>query len=579
MKVQRSRRPWKRRWLLRAFGLCLALASLAFVGGLVLLHNLDRPWLKQRLVAVALTLSGLEISYRTVQVRPWSDLELRDLVVRSPTAVRGVAPELLRVGRLRVVWERVPPFGWRPALREIEIDGLTLTVVIDENGTTSFDAIPSTGAPKPATPRSHLADSLLGAGLPNLRVSGIALELIQTDRGVVVEQDTARGLSLGVTATRELAGPRLHLAVGGANAPLELSLERSRIGANDTSAALRAFLALDASASDASTVLDLRLTRQNLMPMAAFERLLHLEASAKFEPAAGRVELAVSRLSLADDTVAIEAALELPDRGAPIVRHSIGDVDVASLLRLAAPWVPSLQLAGGRLHYSLDDLALDRPLASTVIAVEGELSGLHVPLAAGSLAFKSARLSLHARPSAGAINAEGSLGLEGLVLESGARVLRGDGLSLTFGGQRADSGAITGQADVRFAALSSVGQPPAEARTGHIALHAHDVRVDPASPLTATGDLSLDAELATLDAGAALRCSISNLTLHADTPLSVRERWALASDLRAAHLRVTRARREGSSAGSRAAGELGGRHARRARSGRARSHARSDEAG
>jgi translocation and assembly module TamB len=545
MKVQSSRRLRMQRWLWRALGLCLALASLALVGGLVLLHSLDRAWLKQRLAALALAHSGLDVSYGAVEVRTWSDLEIRDLVVRSPAAVRGVAPELLRIRRLRVFWWHVPPLGWRPALREIDIDGLTLSVAVDENGKTSFDAIPSTGAPEPTTPRSHLAGNLLSAGfpIPKIRVNGITLELIQSDHGVAVERDTARGLSLGVNATPHLSGARLHLTVGGADAPLELTLDRSRAGANDTSAALRAFLVLDASASEASAVLDLRLTRQNLMPEVAIERLLHLAASAKFDPAAGRVQLAVSRLGVADDTATNQAALELPDRGAPIVRHAAGDVDLASLVRLAAPWVPALGLAGGRVRYSLDDLALDRPLATTVIAIEGELYGVRVPLAAGSLALKSARLSLHTRPTGATVNAEGSLALDGLLLESGARTLHGDDVSLTFGGQRVDSGALTGNADVRFAALSSASQSPIAARRGHIALHARDLRADLRSPLSATGNLSLDAELATLEAGAALHCSISNLTLHADTPLSVGNRWALSSSLGAEHLRVARASR------------------------------------
>jgi translocation and assembly module TamB len=545
MKVQSSRRSWKRRWLLRALGLCVVLASLALVGGLVLLHSLDRAWVKQRLAALALARSGLEISYGKVEVRTWSDLEIRDLVVRSPAAVRAVAPELLRIGHLRVVWWHVPPFGWRPALREIDIDGLRLVVAVDENGKTSFDALPSSGAPEPATPRSQLAGNLLGTGflVPKISVSGIVLTLIQSDHGVAVEQDTARGLSFAVSATPELRGARLHLTVGDANTALELSLERSRVGANDSSAAVRAFLVLDASASDASAVVDLRLRRQNLMPEETIERLLHLEASAKFEPAASRVRLAVSRLSIADDTATTETALELPDRGAPIVRHSAGDVDLASLLRLAAPWAPAPQLAGGRLHYGLDDLALDRPLATTVITVEGELSGLRVPFATGSLALKNARLSLHARPSGATVNVEGSLGLDGLLVESGGRVVRGEGISLTLGGQRADSGAITGHADLRFAALSSAGQSLVAARDGHIALSARDVRADLRSPLSATGNLSLDAELTTLEVGTALRFGISNLTFHADTPLAVGARWALSSGLRAEHVRVARANR------------------------------------
>ncbi|HEY0465556.1 MAG TPA: hypothetical protein VGC79_15175, partial [Polyangiaceae bacterium] len=542
MKARSARRVGWRRWLLRAAGLCFGLVFIALASVLVLLHSLNRAWLKQRLVALALINSGLEISYEAAEVRSGFELDIRDLVVRSPASLRGVAPELLRIAHLHVSWWRVPPFWWRPAVRDIELDGLTLTVVLDELGKTSFDAIPSSGAPQPASPRSHLASDLLSAGWPirELRVNQIAVTLVQTNRGVVIERDTARGLSLTLQATPHLSGARLRLAMGDAAAPLEVTLDRSRPGAGDNSAVLRASLLAEATATDASLALDLRVSRQNVLPQVAIERLLQVQASAKFQPAAGRIQLAIPQLSVADQIATNESALELPDHGSPLVQRATGDVDLARLLRLAAPWLPGLELSAGRLHYAIDDLPLDRPLATRGIAVDGDLSGAHLPLAAGSLALSSARLSLHARPKSATVETDGSLALNGLVLDSRASRLRADDVNLQFGGQRAESGALTGQVEIRFATLSVEGQSPVSAGNGHFVLAAHELRVDPSSPLAATGHLSLDAELARLEAESGLRYILSNLRGHAETPLSVAKRWSLSSSLHADQLHVTR---------------------------------------
>ncbi len=542
MKVQSARRTRWRRWLLRAAGLCFGLVLLALASVLVLLHSLDRAWLKQRLVALALTSSGLEISYEAAEIRGWAELDVHDLVVRSPASLRGVAPELLRIAHLHLSWWRVPPFWWRPAVREIGIDGLTLNVVLDEHGKTSFDAIPSAGAPKPATPRSQLAGELLSAGWPihELRVNGITLVLIQTNHGVAIERDTARGLSLVLSAKPHLSGARLRLAIGDRAAPLELTLDRSRPGAGDTSAVLRASLLVDATAADASVALDLRVTRQNLLPQIAIDGLLQLQANAQFQPAAERIQLAISRLAIADQIASNEGALELPDHGSLLLRRATGDVDLARLLRLASPWLPRLELEAGRLHYAIDDLPLDGPRATTAIVLDGELSGARLPLAAGSLALTNARLSLHAQPKDATVAAQGSFALNGLLLDSGARQLRADDVAFQFAGQRADSGAITGQAEARFTTLSVQGQDPVVARNGRVALSARELRADPSSPLDATGGLSLDAELAALELGSGLRCIVSNLKGHVETPLSVAKHWSLSSVWHAEQLRVTR---------------------------------------
>ncbi len=540
MKVHSAR--WLRR-LRRLLGVCFVLLLLALTVVFALLHNLERDWVRARLVALALASSGLEISYGAVDLHTWSELDVRDLVVRSPLALRSVAPELLRVGRLRLCWWRMPPFGQWPTLREVDIEQLRLDVARDEHGQTSFDAIPNSGSATPPPPLSRMAQQFLGSGfpVPKISVHGMTLALIQTEHGTARERDTVRDLTLNVEAAPEAGGARLELSLGKANAPLELRVDRSATGMSDTSATARAFLVASVSPSQASAVLDVRVTGQDLVPQLAVEQLVHLEAKAKFEPSAGRVELAIAPLSVADDSATSQIALELPDRGALRVKHAAGELDAARLLRLAAPWLPGIALSSGTLRYRVDDFALDQALATTAIAVDATLLGVHVPLSNGSLSLASARLTLNARPNGVELGADGSARLDGVEFHSKVGTLRGRELAFQIDGRRAKNGAISGQSELRFASLALDGASPAIARAGRIGIHARDVQADLRSPLSASGEVQLDAEVSSLEAGAALRYSGSNLKLHAETPLAVHERWAVSSNFSAERLQLARA--------------------------------------
>ena len=84
--------------------LLVATLVLVLVTALVVLHRLDRPWLKQRIVSRVESATGLRLDYQTAQVGVLSGLHLEGLVVRTPSPFQGVAPELLRVGTLEARW-------------------------------------------------------------------------------------------------------------------------------------------------------------------------------------------------------------------------------------------------------------------------------------------------------------------------------------------------------------------------------------------------------------------------------------------------------------------------------------------
>jgi hypothetical protein len=146
------------RWALRgavALGVFVSLFGLAV---LVLLHSFDQPWIKRRVQAIVHDAAGVDIDYREVHVGLVAGhIGVDDVVVRSPLEVRAVAPDLVRVGRVEAWWSwHSLLFGGAPVASRVVVADVLLTVAIDENGRTSFDALapPGPTPPRPATPLS-----------------------------------------------------------------------------------------------------------------------------------------------------------------------------------------------------------------------------------------------------------------------------------------------------------------------------------------------------------------------------------------------------------------------------------------
>jgi len=77
-----------RRWLGRLALAAAALLALVAVTLAVVLTNLDRPWLKTRIVRLVRQNAGVELDYRALRVRPFSGLWLDDLVISAPEGGR-----------------------------------------------------------------------------------------------------------------------------------------------------------------------------------------------------------------------------------------------------------------------------------------------------------------------------------------------------------------------------------------------------------------------------------------------------------------------------------------------------------
>src|SRR5580704_16618712 len=99
------RRPGRwRRWVLRSLACLAGLIAFVALAVIVVVHSLDRPWLKRRVQGLARTSAGVEIDYRTARIELFSGAQIEDIVVQSPAEVHPFAPDLARVGRIDAGW-------------------------------------------------------------------------------------------------------------------------------------------------------------------------------------------------------------------------------------------------------------------------------------------------------------------------------------------------------------------------------------------------------------------------------------------------------------------------------------------
>jgi hypothetical protein len=516
------------------------LRPLAWVAGLIalvafalqlLLHSLDRPWLKRRLLALVRTSAGVEVDYRTARADLLSGAVIEGLVVQSPADVRLSAPDLVRVGRVEARWSpRSLLWGRGPLIERAAVSDVTLTVVVDEHGNTSFDALSRsdpTPEPGPGTPLSAQASRLLAKAPPvgRLEVDHVTLVLVRTEHGEVSEHTSLSGLALTLgTSPAAPAAPgwRVDVGLGSPAAPLELNLSRSRAGSEAATARASAWLAVAASSNAMTAALDLRMLDQTFAASVSADHWLHVEAGARFVPAAKMTEVTLDSIEVGDGSATAQASIEVPDAGAPIVHHAHGDIDIARLLQWLPAGLVPVRAERARVHWQVASLvAGSTPTLSTdgSLTVEAVLSNVVVSAPAGPLQVAEGELSLTALPAeGGGMTGRGAVKLAGVRLASGENRVVGDDVALDLDGKLGTDHAVAGRVGVRFAHLELGGALPVVARDGHVELRVRDLRPD-VEELTATrGDVSLSAELASLDARRpGMRATADGLALRAHT--------------------------------------------------------------
>ena len=441
----------------RALRPLLALAGLVWtvvIALLILVHSLDRPWLKRRVQELVRRSAGVDIDYRDVRVGLFSGVSIEGLVVRSPLEVRSLAPDLVAVDHLEARWSLGSLVGHGPSIEQLAVSGIALTVVVDEHGRTSFDAL-SQPRPSvdhaPALPLSRRPASWLATPPPlgKATVDDVVLTLVRAEQGHVAERTSLRGVSLAFATTPAANGWRVQAGLGSPTAPLDLRVERARVGAPSGGARATFWLTVDATASALSAGVDLHVLEQTLAPSLPVDERLHAEASARFDAAAGRTEITLEHTDLGEGVATATASVELPDSGDPIVRHAQGDVDLARLLRLVpAGLAPPVVAERADVRYRVDSLVAGPVLRLSeggAVVIDADVSNVVVSVPAGRLEVGGGTLSLRAEPAVGGgIAARGSMKLAGARLASGEDRVAADDLAVDLDGQQGSDGGIAG---------------------------------------------------------------------------------------------------------------------------------------
>jgi translocation and assembly module TamB len=525
-----------RRYVLRGVAAIGVLLVAVLGSALVLANSLDRPWIKRRIQALALSGGRVEIDYGAIRISLLSGLVMSDLVVRSPEEDRPFVQELLRVGRLDARWSPSSLFGAGPKVPELNIDHVTLTVVANENGRTSFDAI----LPPSTTPISQLPSVMkgLGAALGRIHLTDVAMTLVKTELKKVVERDTLRDFAIDVDVAPPSSG-RVSGAIGKQDAPLTLRIERHSERAGDGSATVRTFMNGHIQPSNAKVTLDIHVVKQDFASDVTVDRLVRLDTEATFNPSAERTEVAVTGMELGDGVATVKASLTLPDKGSPDVHHASIDADLARLLRLLPPGLVPAHLQRGEVHCRIDNLALDHPGAPATVSLDGEVTDADVALTDGSIAIGAAKLSLQAHPNGTDLSVQGTISIDALRGAMGATRLHGDGFSLKVEGQRKDTGMLSGSAELRFAALGTTAPNKVNVSEGRLEVKAHDLVVDSATPLASRGDISIEGDAGSVEGRTAIAALASKPHFSAHVHLAEPGKLAVDGDLAAARFRVS----------------------------------------
>lgn len=539
--------------MLRSIACLAGLVALVAIAVLVLLHSLDRPWLKHRLQRLANTSAGVEIDYRVARIELLSGAHIEGLVVRSPVEVRRFAPDLVRVGTLDVRWSsRSLLSGRGPIVGGVVVSDVTLTVVIDENGRTSFDAISPSGggtsAPAKAVPLSRQASKFLGTAPPvgQVDVDGVTLALVRTEGGELSQRTELRGASVAlVTSSAEPAarGWRVDTGLGSPANPLDLVLTRERAGAQAGAARGRLWATVGVTSSALTAALDLRMIEQTLASSVSADHWLHAEVGLGFDPAAGRTEVKLEHAQAGDGAATAEAAIQVSDAGDAVVHHAQGDIDLAQLLRWLPAGLVPVKADRARVRYRVDSLVMGPRLRLSeggAAEIDADFSNAVLSTPEGSVGVDGGELSLRVQPGEGdGLSGRGSVKLAGTQLTWGKDRLAADDLAVDFDGHRGDDGVVAGRAGVSFARVERGGPSSAVARGGHVELRVQNLRPDADGPLATKGDLALSAGLATLDARSpGTRASVEGMTLRAHTALEGHAPYALELESLVSRLRV-----------------------------------------
>jgi hypothetical protein len=361
------------------------------------LRSLDRPWLKKRLEAIVSAKAGMPARWSTTQVGVLSGLRLENLQVG----------ELLKIGSLELGWTTGTLLGSGPPLTFLRARDVKIIVVQTADGHSSLDAIGSKEQKQsnaPPTPLSHLLKDLLSASPLFQRAD---VDAVSLDLTLPKARYRAEGLGLSAAYEKDAGGWRVGAKLGG-----EIGVEREPAGRGRGK--LTATVELTTHA--AKLALDAQVLEQTLGPKV--KDLIHLEGEARFDPKTKRVAMEVRQSRVADGAATIDAAIELPDEGPPLVTHAEGQLDAVRVLELVPAGLIPLTVSKTDFGYRIENLLLAREpkiLPAGGVTLVGELgsakmdpiAGSRVSLVVDAKPDKEGGARLHASLRFGSFNLDG----------------------------------------------------------------------------------------------------------------------------------------------------------------------------
>ncbi|NTX16109.1 hypothetical protein HUA76_35600 [Myxococcus sp. CA056] len=518
MESPRAERP-RRRWARIVAGallLLIVLPALALLTAWVVLHNLDRPWVKQRLLPRVEAATGLQLDYQTAHVAILSGLRLEGLVVRTPAPFQGLAPELLRVGTLEARWSPGSLLGGKTLVERVALRDVTVVLVADDAGPTSLTLLTQPEAtPEPLPAEAPLGTSqqlasFLASAPPvaKVEVSGVSVTYVRVRSGEVVDRWSLRGLAAVLDLKEQDGRWKVFANLGAAGAPLPLELSREGPAAPTGVAALELALSVEAGAEAARAQVDLEVTRQTFDSRFTVRTLLHGAVSARFdaEKRHSIIELERTRLT---DSAQVEVLAVLPDAAdvPVVVTRALADVDLGRLSQaVPSEWRPAT-LERGKAHLDARDVTLG---AMPTLGTQGKL-GLDVDVTS----LRMAQDALHVALGDGRVS---------LVATPDSK--QGLSAQLTF--------ALRG--------LAVDGPTTLRVPKAHGELKGHQLRPEPSSPLMVAGDATLSATVDALDVrSSGVQAKAERMGFQLRAPLAKEPPFALSADLPVGALQVVMA--------------------------------------
>jgi translocation and assembly module TamB len=382
------------RWIGGAVGALFVVIGLVIVAVWFIGSDLDRPWIKSRVLAFSRDALGFAIDYEGLAVSLRHGVVARSFRLFSPPSLESGAPEFVRVDDLEVrtsLWKVA--LGGR-SIERLRVGSLNVSIVRDESGKTTLSELFPPQPDAAAEPSAALSHSL--ADLPRLSIGALEVGKIG-GRFVELRSDGSRRMmalaSLGVRGVvvsdseQGLSGTAIEVV----GAPLEIEL-------SDRGAVQHATLGVDLnlSASDARSLalgLGVDLVQQDIEPSWAWRgELLQVNGKLHFDEEAGKTTLALAPLRALRRDVAIEASTDVFDGDSlRLVTSGKVHIDLAGL-----PFaVQGVTLDALKFDLASEALSWDGTRVAGAIEYGGRLRGAELTDPSGSTRVSDVTLTGH----------------------------------------------------------------------------------------------------------------------------------------------------------------------------------------